>query len=186
MSIAIISTSGETTIHRIASLLTESNHGDKGRGSVVVTFATLTEAHVDASIRQLFSLSGVLESELSRHLYSEVQDSIYRTWDSRYRWLSQAFDIKVKGTRYEQDFGLLVELRNSIVHGNGSLTSLQVSKVPQMIAIRTGLKRCLGLEAEGRKFLLNAGIAKPAAKICRDYIIGFDQEIKARFPSFEI
>nr|WSY51779.1 hypothetical protein OG999_17690 [Streptomyces sp. NBC_00886] len=186
MNAAITSTSGEMTILRIASLLAEAEQ-DKGDGSsYVVSFATLTEAHVDACLRHLFSASGVTENGLAKQMYTELQDSIYRTWDSRYKWLAQAFDVKVKGQRFEQDFGLLVELRNSIVHGGGHLTALQSAKVPQMIAIRSGLQRCLGLESHGRKFLLDCKIIVPAARICRDYIQGFDEAIKLKFPAFEV
>lgn len=182
MSSLIPSTSGERAILRIASILAEEKDGS----SAVVSFVTLTEAHVDTCLRRLFILSGALDSELSSHLYREVQDSIHRTWESRYRWLSQAFDIVIRGSKYEQDFSLLVELRNSVVHGNGGMTDFQVAKVPQMIAIRTGLQRCLGLETQGRKFLLDRHIIMPAARICRDYIQEFDQTVKLKFPSFDI
>lgn len=155
-------------------------------GNSVVTFVTIAEAHVDASVRKLFIDSGALDHALSQRLYGEVHDSIHRSWDSRYRWLSQAFGVTLQGTKVEQDFRLLVELRNSIVHGNGEMTSLQMSKVPQMISIRAGLFAALGLESHGRTFLLNQDIVIPAAKICRDYILAFDGEIKKSFPEFDV
>lgn len=182
-----LSSSGEEAIRRISALLKEAEdlRTDSG-GNEVVAFATLTESHVDKTIRQLFSNSGVFEDEVSRRLYLEVQDSVHRSWDSRYKWLSHAFNVKIAGERFEQDFNLIVELRNSIIHGNGSLTSLQASKVPQMISIRAGLRRTLGLESHGRKFLLNGAIVVPAAKICRDYIFGFDALVQERFPEFDV
>lgn len=186
MNATVTSTSGEMTILRIAALLTEAEQDDGDGSGFVVSFVTLTEAHVDASLRYLFSASGVTENRLGKQLYTELQDSIYRTWDSRYKWLAQAFDIKVKGQRFEQDFSLLVELRNSIVHGGGYLTTPQAAKVPQMIAIRSGLQRCLGLESHGRKFLLDDKIIVPAARICRNYIRSFDEAIQLKFPSFEV
>ncbi|WP_406429172.1 hypothetical protein OHA59_25365 [Streptomyces sp. NBC_01589] len=187
MSPRPLSSSGEEAIRRISALLEETeDFGAPGGGNQVVAFATIAEAHVDKTIRKLFGDSGVLEAEVSRRLYSEVQDSIHRSWDARYKWLSQAFNVKIAGERFEQDFSLLVELRNSIIHGNGSLTSLQASKVPQMISIRAGLRRCLGLESHGRKFLLNGAIVVPAAKICRDYILGFDARVQERFPGFDV
>ncbi|MFD7236893.1 hypothetical protein ACFWAT_16515 [Streptomyces syringium] len=182
-----LSSSGEEAIRRISALLKEAeDFRVMGGGNEVVAFATLTEAHVDKTIRQLFSDSGVLEAEVSRRLYLEVHDSIHRSWDARYKWLSQTFNVKIAGERFEQDFGLLVELRNSIIHGNGSLTSLQASRVPQMFSIRAGLRRALGLESHGRSFLLNGAIVVPAAKICRDYIFGFDALVQERFPKFDV
>ena len=66
------------------------------------------------------------------------------------------------------------------------MTALQTAQVTQMISMRTGLKRCLGLETEGRRFILGPHLTVPAAKICRDYVVLIDSSIKTKFSDFDV
>lgn len=182
-----LSSSGEQAILAISRLMSDStlSRNADDYGNKVVTYTTLTEAHVDNSLRRLFVISGALNNEISQRLYSELHDSIYKSWDSRYRWLSQAFDVNISGMKFAQEFKLLTELRNSLVHGGGNLTPMQTARIAQMIGIRNGMYRVLGVQSHGRRLLLNDAVPVRAGKICREYIIGFDGAIRAACPNFD-
>ncbi|MEU2909378.1 hypothetical protein ACFYM3_18320 [Streptomyces massasporeus] len=184
LSAGPLTTSGEKTILEIASLISRATEHDIG--SNIVNFATLAEAHVDRALKKLIDLSGALENRVGHQFYKELHDSIYRSWDSRYKWISQAFDVSIAGAKFAQDFKLLIELRNAIVHGGGRLTAMQTAKIPQMMKLKDGMSRILHAEIHGHDIFLDQRAANAAAKVCREYIIQFDTAVISLHKSFDV
>ncbi|CAM5666320.1 hypothetical protein SVIOM342S_06186 [Streptomyces violaceorubidus] len=101
-----------------------------------------------------------------------------KSWPLRYEWLSDAFDVKVKGQRFERDFDVAVECRNAIVHGSGNVTKRQRSKFVQFTELRRRLQDVLDVTVHGTQLALSENSARRSLLVCRDYVHGFDQAVK--------
>lgn len=153
---------------------------------LIVALVTLAEAHIDRSIDELFAASRLLDLPLGAALFREVKDSIHRTWRSRYEWLSNGFGLKISGTLPAQEFDTLVELRNSIVHGNGRITDLQSSTTSKLVSLRASFRQSLGVECFGRRLVLDRGVENTASRIGCRYIAAFDATLISSFPTLDV
>ena len=180
----ILTTSGEVTARRIAMLAADAS--DRPPEDLIVALVTLTEAHIDRCIDALFAASRVLDLPLGVTLFREVRDSIHRTWRSRYEWLSNGFDLKISGTRSAQEFDTLVELRNSIVHGNGRITDLQSSTASRLVSLRANFRQSLGIECFGRRVVLDRGVEIIASRIGYRFIAAFDDQLTSLYPTLDV
>lgn len=123
---------------------------------------------------------------LARVLHAEVEDSIFRTWEARRKWLSSAFDINVSGERASQEFDAVIDLRNSIVHGDGQLTDLQLSKLKDFFRLRDQYVRVLSAQVSGRFITLSSDVAVRAATVSRDFVLHFDRVLLTKFPALTV
>jgi len=180
----ILTASGEAAVRRIAMLAADGS--GRPPQDLIVALVTLAEAHVDRCIDALFAASPVLDLPLGAALFREVKDSIHRTWRSRYEWLSTGFDVKVSGTRPAQDFDTLVELRNTIVHGNGRITDLQSSNANRLASLKAGFRQTLGIESLGRRVVLGPGVETTASRIGCRFITAFDEQLTTCFPALDV
>jgi hypothetical protein len=180
----ILTTSGEVTVRRIAMLA--ADRSDRPPEDLIVALVTLAEAHVDRCIDALFAASRVLDLPLGATLFREVKDSIHRTWRSRYEWLSNGFNLKISGTRPAQELDTLVELRNSIVHGNGRITDLQSPTAPRLASLKANFRQTLGIECFGRRVVLNRDIEPTASRIGCRFIAAFDGQLTTLFPTVDV
>ncbi|MFJ7414806.1 hypothetical protein ACIQWZ_28990 [Streptomyces sp. NPDC098077] len=124
--------------------------------------------------------------ELARVLHSEIEDSIYRTWEARRKWLSVAFGIRISGDAASQNFDAVVSLRNSIVHGDGRLTDMQVGKFKDLFRLKEQYTRVLSAKVNGRRVILSPLVAVKSATASRDFVLQFDKEILAKFPTLSV
>lgn len=182
-----LTTSGEDTLRRLSAILsaTESGATTVDPGASIVACATLVEAHADRSIKGLFQFSGALDHGVTRALYEEIGESIYKAWPTRHQWLIRAFEIKIGGEKFAQDFDVVVNLRNSIVHGGGHLTSTQVSKIDRMVNLKKRLHDVVSVECLGRKLSLSKRTLPSAVRVCCEYVKGFDEKVLDRYPMFD-
>ncbi|MGW9589486.1 hypothetical protein ACWHLZ_04115 [Streptomyces chartreusis] len=180
--------SGENALRRIVPLGARPyNERDyDGIRSSVVSCATLVEAHVDKVLKHLFDSDEAMRLSLAKKLHAEVEDSIYRSWESRRKWLSSAFGVNITGDKQTQDFNAVIDLRNCIVHGDGRLTDLQVSKHRDFFRIREQLPRVLGVGLNGRAAILTPDTPHKSAAVSRDFILHFDQAVLNEFPNLSI
>ncbi|MBT2381467.1 hypothetical protein J7E90_30265 [Streptomyces sp. ISL-111] len=163
-----------------------ANTDQEGIRAAVVSCATLVEAHVDKAIKSLFSDDAAMSFPLARTLHREVEDSIFRTWDSRRKWLSAAFNINVSGDKASQDFDAVIDLRNSIVHGDGQLTDLQVSKYKDLFRLKEQYARVLAAQANGRMIAFSSEVAVRSAIVSRDFVLHFDKVLLTKFPAIAV
>lgn len=123
---------------------------------------------------------------LARALHEEVEDSIFRTWEARRKWLSNGFGINVSGDKEAQDFDAVVNLRNSIVHGDGRLTDLQVGRFKDLFRLKEQYARVLSATVSGRAITLTPEVALKAATVSRDFVLHFDRVLLGRFPTLVV
>lgn len=163
-----------------------SDADQDGIRAAVVSCATLVEAHVDRVLKALFVADAAMSFGLTRVLHAEIEDSIYRTWEARRRWLATAFDVSVSGDRAAQEFDVVVALRNSIVHGDGRLTDLQVGKFKELFRLKDQYARVLSAKVIGRRVALSPLVAVKAAMVSRDFVLYFDKVLLGRFPALTV
>ncbi|MCX5226290.1 hypothetical protein [Streptomyces sp. NBC_00233] len=180
--------SGEVVLRRVGILGTTpfANSDQDGIRAAVVSCATLVEAHVDKVIKSLFSFDAAMALPLTRVLHAEVQDSIFRTWESRRKWLATAFGLNISGDRQSQEFDAVIDLRNSIVHGDGQLTDLQLSRFKDLFRLKEQYARVLSAQMNGRSITLSSEVALRSAIVSRDFILHFDNELLVRFPALTV
>jgi hypothetical protein len=141
---------------------------------------------VDKVIKSLFSADAAMSFPLARALHREVEDSIFRTWDARRKWLNAAFDINVSGDKASQDFDAVIDLRNSIVHGDGQLTDLQVSKFKDLFRLKEQYARVLSAQVNGRIITFPSEVAVRSAIVSRDFVLHFDKVLLTKFPTITV
>ncbi|TPQ22625.1 hypothetical protein [Streptomyces sporangiiformans] len=180
--------SGEGVLRRVSVLGTTpyAETDQDGIRAAVVSCATLVEAHVDKVIKSLFSADAAMSLSLTRVLHAEVEDSIFRTWESRRKWLATAFGINVSGDKASQDFDAVVDLRNSIVHGDGQLTDLQLSKIKDLFRLKEQYTRVLSAQVNGRFVTLSSEVAVRSATVSRDFVLHFDKVLLEKFPALTV
>uniref|UniRef100_A0AAU2VSU0 RiboL-PSP-HEPN domain-containing protein n=1 Tax=Streptomyces sp. NBC_00008 TaxID=2903610 RepID=A0AAU2VSU0_9ACTN len=180
--------SGESVLRRVSPLgaapYDASDHD--AIQAAVVSCATLVEAHVDRVIKCLFAADDAMTFPLARVLHAEIEDSIFRTWDARRKWLASAFGINISGDRENQQFDAVIGLRNSIVHGDGSLTDLQIGNVKDLFRWKEQFARVLSAKVSGRRITLTPEVAVKAAIISRDFVLHFDRILLATFPTLTV
>lgn len=180
--------SGEGALRRV-SILGTTPYSDTDQDSIraaVVSCATLVEAHVDRVIKSLFAADDAMSFPLARVLHAEVEDSIFRTWEARRKWLAAAFNINVSGEKASQDFDAVVDLRNSIVHGDGQLTDLQISKFKDLFRLKEQYARVLSAQVNGRFITLPSEVAVRSAIVSRDFVLHFDRVLLNKFPALTV
>ncbi|MFC8492431.1 hypothetical protein ACFUJU_16870 [Streptomyces sp. NPDC057235] len=181
-----LTAAGEVTLRRISVLGTRKYQATDHDGirATVISCTTLIEAHIDGAIKRLFASDVAMREPLTRILHQEVEDSIYRTWESRRKWLSSAFGINIAGDRAYQEFEAVIALRNALVHGDGRLTDLQISKVKDMFALAEKLTRVLGVQIDGRVAHLCPEVALKSAIVSKEFLLHFDAALLGTHPNF--
>lgn len=183
-----LTTSGETVLRKVSVLVTTpySDSDQDGIRAAVVSCATLVEAHVDMVLKSLFTTDASMSFHVTRVLHAEVEDSIFRTWDARRKWLGSAFGINVTGDKASQDFDAVVNLRNSIVHGDGHLTDLQLGKWKELFRLKEQYARVLSARVKGRTIYLSPQVAVRSAIVSRDFVLHFDGALLTKFPDLTV
>ncbi|MFE5089203.1 hypothetical protein ACFRCI_02120 [Streptomyces sp. NPDC056638] len=179
---------GESVLRRV-SLLGSSPYVATDHDAIraaVVSCATLVEAHVDKVIKSLFTADAAMSFPLARVLHAEVEDSIFRTWEARRKWLASAFGINISGDKAAQEFDAVVGLRNSIVHGDGRLTDLQVGSLKDLFRWKEQFTRVLSVQMSGRTIILTPEVAVKSAIISRDFVLHFDGVLIEAFPTIAV
>ncbi|MEU0028785.1 hypothetical protein [Streptomyces sp. NPDC006335] len=141
---------------------------------------------MDKVLKHLFDSDEAMTLPLAKKLHAEVEDSIYRSWESRRKWLSSAFGVNIAGDKQSQDFNAVIDLRNCIVHGDGRLTDLQVAKNKDFFRIREDLPRILGVGLNGRIVIITPDTPLKAATVSRDFILHFDRAVLNKFSNLSI
>lgn len=142
--------------------------------SVIITSSTLAEAYVDEILRRLVELRSKAYGAFELLMVKEVRDRFYVSWDERLKWLTKGFQVGSQGSRVVQELRLLVELRNSIIHGGGALTQMQTGKLQAQLALERDLRRVLSVEVEGGRVAMGSDTPRLAVLIARAFILDLD------------
>ncbi|WP_147339641.1 hypothetical protein [Actinomadura spongiicola] len=118
--------------------------------------------------------------------YSEVAGDIDRSWKNRFSWLKRGFGIELSGDRQTQKFLTVVDARNAVVHGAGSLTGQQTRDIRKMIQIRKQIGDILEVEFIGNQLKAGGHTRDIAIAICCEFVVHLDMVAVARFPDLRL
>lgn len=76
-----------------------------------------------------------------------------------------------------------IELRNAVVHGDMSLTDMQVEKLASMVQLKRRLWAVLGVECLGRRLVLGDRTASKAATVSVEFVRHFDSKVIRSHPA---
>lgn len=170
---------GERALRAIARLQLSAESPER----TIVLLATVAEEHVATILRALVAMDSDKRTRLYQHLLDDVDDSMYRSWDSMYKWFKAGFELSMAGAKEAQEFDALVDLRNAIVHGNGRLTRFQTQKFAQSIGIRQSLSRLLDVSFSGNDVVLGVRTVSLACSTARRFVAYFDAKVLSTYPA---
>lgn len=146
---------------------------------MVVSAVSIAEALTDSFIDSLAASSPVNDSQFGRQLLARAADSFHQTWPDRNSWLNAGFGVSIAGERAGQEFDLLVEVRNALVHGQGSLTDRQTRRTSEAIALQRRIESVLKAQVAGRRILLGPTAGPLALGITRTFVVALDHAVAA-------
>lgn len=135
------------------------------------------EFRIDAMIRDAALNSNMKKCRIGEFFIEEKLSSYFQTWAARESFLTGVFDCNLSGITIGQNFKLLVEIRNSLVHGNGSLTALQTKSLQSLIKIRGNLEKVFDLQVDGTRLMLDSLDRRKVSDVACEYLIFIDQSI---------
>lgn len=150
---------------------------------LVVTCATCVESHFDRVLNGLINASEVEENRFANSLLANSHDDIFKTWDSRLKWLGNGFGVIISGDSPVQDFRALVELRNAVVHGQGHLTEIQQKNINKLLDLKRKLARLLDVQFFGPKVFLSSNNNLKVVQICRNVTLHLDDSVLKVHPN---
>jgi len=135
----------------------------------------MVEAYVDDLLRALIAESGIGETAFGGALLAETRDGFHNSWKNRYGWLDRGFGISITGSKERQEFDVMVELRNALAHGDGSLSARQRANLLSMVTLESKLETTLCVQARGGGLRLTSDSATAAILICRRFVLCLDR-----------
>ncbi len=170
-----VSADAEATVRRLSALL----EGSTPNSSAFTAAVAITEAHVDATIQLLLDRSDARNSQLGAFLIDRSTASLRQTWSARQELLRDGFGVVVTPQSLVQQLSLIVDVRNALAHGDGSLTSVQTTSWSKANELRRSLARTLQIFVEGRIITFTPKSVETAVKMLIDYVIGLDLVVSA-------
>lgn len=174
---AELSNSGEVCLRRLLEL----QNAGLPPAPLITAIGTVVEVHVSRVLSALVASVGVDETPFGRALL-ESAEPLSTSWDARARWLKEGFSINYTGDKPYQDFAVLVDLRNAIVHGDGALSDLQAgANVKEFTIMTRDFESKLAVAFNERAQYGDATAAK-AIEIARTFVLDFDRRVLNRYP----
>ena len=151
-------------------------------GQLITVIGTVVEGHVSRILARLIVLSHVDSIQLGQALLDEQLDSMNDSWPKRNRWLKAGFDLDHAGYAPYQDFDLLVQARNAVVHGDGALTDRQRRDgTRKIIQLRNDLLAKLDITLRGQ-LRYGPDSAERALRVAREFVVDFDARVIRKHP----
>lgn len=151
---------------------------NESREWVLISAAAIAESFADRLIERHVSDSEVARSAFGRKLLSESSNSFGQSWTQRNMWLSDGFGIRLAGAAIGQNMMVVVEVRNALMHGLGSLTDRQVKNSTSAIALQGQIRRVLNSQVHGRRVILGQNAGAIATAVARTYVLELDRVSK--------
>jgi hypothetical protein len=149
--------------------------GQLAEESLVVACTTAVEAHFDRVLNELINRSQATSNLLFDALLTATRDDIFRSWDARLNWLNKGFGIAIATDAPTQRYRLVLDLRNSLVHGNGQLTDFQIRNFNRAHELRRQMNLHLGVQFNGRRLLLMGDTGAKAVEFSREMVVHLDE-----------
>jgi hypothetical protein len=178
-----LTASGSRCLEELVYIATLAFEGKISTEWVVVASATAVETHFNRVLESLVDISGIRVNKFGDALLEEIADDIYKSWESRLRWLNRGFGVAIAGDLVMQNYLSLVDLRNALVHGQGELTPLQQRNIVKLLSMKDRLRRTLGIDFRGPAIVMNDSVQKRVVHICREVTMHVDRSVLAAHPS---
>lgn len=141
---------------------------------LVLTVVPEVELRIDDMIRELVSRAKFAPTVLGSFLIKDNLDSYFQSWSEREKILKDVFGFSVSGSKIGQDFQILVEVRNALMHGNGSFTSQQSKNLASVLSLKKKLGGDLSVEVQGQKLILDGLNRVKVCDAASNYLVTAD------------
>lgn len=149
---------------------------------LITVIGTVVEGHVSRILARLVVLSDVDSTQFGQLLLEKQLDSMNDSWPKRNEWLRAGFDIDHASHAPHQDFQVLVQARNAVVHGDGSLTDRQRKDgLQKFLARRDAFRQKLDITLRGH-LRYGGDSADRAMQIARAFVADFDARVIKEHP----
>lgn len=173
-------------MRQLAELSLAMEKGIASSEWVIISCVTSVENHVNRLLKSLVAANSMPENPFMAALLLEIGDDIYRTWESRLRWMSQGFGVALAGHTEVQEYLFVVELRNALIHGDRKLTPTQIRSLPKLLALKRDMARVLGVVFNGIEIRLDKHVTVNSLELARRFVIYLDTSVLAVYPKLEI
>lgn len=174
-----ISVDAEATIRRLSIARVDARDPE----SLLLSTVAIVEAFVDNVIQGLIDDAAAQQSRLGAFLLAKAEGTFRQSWQARNDILRGGFEVVVEPQVLAQDLQLVIDIRNALAHGDGSLTDQQVASWSKAVALRRNLERRLGVSISGRRIRLTSDSAGKAVTVLIEYISALEAAVReARAP----
>lgn len=165
-----LSRPAEEALWAIARLDTASRHPELA----VLRTPAIVENYVDTLLDMLAADYLTGDSDFQSALEHVARERLHQNWTSRREWLRDGFKIAIDGQAEDQDFTLLVQLRNALSHGAEGLTGVQRRKLSEQLALERDLRTRLEVSVDGHRIRVTHGTAVAAVRVGNRYVRALD------------
>ncbi|WP_143554092.1 hypothetical protein [Serinicoccus sp. CUA-874] len=92
------------------------------------------------------------------------------SWEKRLTWLQHSGIPSLRGERSVQTFQILIEVRNTLLHGSGEMTTRQADSVRKFIALKKRINSLPGVQADGRRLVLQGAFRDEWVSIAMNFV----------------
>lgn len=142
----------------------------------ILRVPSIVENYVDGLLDLLAGEYLTGESDFQLAIEELARDRLHQNWPSRRDWLREAFGISVDGRTEDQDFTLLVQLRNAVAHGGGTLTRIQKRKLSEQLELERNLRQRLEVRVDGYRLRTTRKTALAAIQVGNRFVRALDSE----------
>lgn len=150
---------------------------------LVLHSATLVEAHANKALTRAVALTDIAQTRMGAALLAQAGD-LDRNWGSRREWLQVASGFQFMGELWAGHFQTVVDLRNAIAHGHGSLTDMQQENFSSFVDLRRRLSAHLDVNTQGAALQFGACTRKKVRAACIKFVHELDRGLLNRDPRF--
>jgi len=141
--------------------------------SELLRLVTIVEAFLDVCSAEQFEGRTAGRDAFIKQMAQEVRETSLRGWDERKEAFKKYHGISLGECKGWQDIDAAREVRNSIAHGLGHLTSRQGVKAKKKMAI-------LGLSFRGDQLLINTATLEKCVNSAISFIRDVDRQLLYR------
>ncbi|KAA9105513.1 hypothetical protein [Microbacterium rhizomatis] len=142
----------------------------------VLRVPSIVENYVDSLLEILTAEYLTGESPFEVALEQLARERLRQNWSARRESLRDSFRVSVDGRVEDQDFMLLVQLRNAIAHGTETLTRLQTARLSEQLELERSLRQRLLVRVDGNRLRATRGTASSALRIGNRFVRVLDAE----------
>lgn len=159
--------------HRVLGTLIRLLQVDDVRLGYLSPMLEVSDLTAIATLNYDLAVEGAA-GQLGKSLDTGLDERLYRNWSSRREWLRDAFQVAIDGQAEDQDFTLLVQLRNAVSHGAEGLTGMQRRKLSEQLSLERDFRSRLEVSVDGRRIRVTHGTAVAAVRVGNRYVRALD------------